>query len=96
MFAYNDDQLSQIRALVTNGNFPAAYRLAASFASGGEGVSQGDEISYTFIEDGFPAARSDGLVPAEASGAWPLGGIEVQDALAKSSWLAASQDWQVA
>ena len=40
MFAYNDDQLSQIRALVTNGNFPAAYRLAASFASGGEGVSQ--------------------------------------------------------
>jgi hypothetical protein len=40
MFAYTDDQLSQIRALVTNGNFPAAYRLAASFASGGEGVSQ--------------------------------------------------------
>lgn len=40
MFAYNEDQLSQIRALVTNGSFPAAYRLAASFASGGEGVSQ--------------------------------------------------------
>jgi hypothetical protein len=40
MFAYNEDQLDQIRALVTSGNFPAAYRLAASFASGGEGVSQ--------------------------------------------------------
>lgn len=40
MFTYSEDQLSQISALITNGNFPAAYRLAASFASGGEGVSQ--------------------------------------------------------
>lgn len=35
MFTYNGDQLFQIQALVTAGNFPAAYRLAASFASGG-------------------------------------------------------------
>jgi hypothetical protein len=40
MFTYNDDQLSQISALVTARNFPAAYRLAASFADGGDGVSQ--------------------------------------------------------
>jgi hypothetical protein len=56
---------------------------------------EGEEISYTFIEDGFPAARSDGPVLAGAAGAWPLSGIEVQDALAKSSWLAVSQDWHV-
>lgn len=40
MFTYKGDQRSQIQALVTAGDFPAAYRLAASFADGGEGVSQ--------------------------------------------------------
>src|SRR5947208_16812436 len=40
MFVYGDDQLSQIRDLVTAGNLPAAYRLAANFAEGGDGVSQ--------------------------------------------------------
>lgn len=40
MFEYSNDQLSQIRDLLSAGNFPAAYRLAASFAEGGDGVSQ--------------------------------------------------------
>jgi hypothetical protein len=40
MFTYSDDQISQIRAHLTAGNFPAAYRLAADFAEGGVGVPQ--------------------------------------------------------
>src|ERR1044071_310613 len=41
MFTYtDDDQIAQIQALLTAGNFPDAYRLAANFAEGGEGVEQ--------------------------------------------------------
>lgn len=40
MFVYSGDQLSQIRDLVSAGNLPAAYRLAANFAEGGDGVPQ--------------------------------------------------------
>jgi hypothetical protein len=44
MFIYTEDQLSQIRGLVTAQDYPVAYRLAASFAEGGEGVPQASSL----------------------------------------------------